>query len=64
MSKDKTPPKPEQKEVGFVNPLTPGVSYEKFLAAIPEGVSVKEYCTGNLTDAEISALEADLKHYQ
>lgn len=48
----------------FLNPYTPGVNYKQFLAAIPEGTSVEDYCKGNLTADEIKHIVSDLKHYE
>lgn len=49
---------------GFVNPFEKGVSYSDFLAAIPEGVSLKEYCKDNLTSEQIEGLEIELNHFE
>jgi hypothetical protein len=48
---------------GFLNPFTEGVTYPDFLSAIPEGVSVKEYCGENLTQEELAWLEIELDHF-
>lgn len=56
--------KKEAVKVEFLNPFKPGVNYEQFLGSVPSGLSVKEYCEGNLTKEEIEWLEADLEHYK
>lgn len=48
----------------FVNPFDKGVNYKTFLDAIPEGVSVEEYCEGKLTAEQIEWLVNDLKHFK
>lgn len=53
-----------KKQIEFVNPFTPGVSYAQFLESIPEGTSVAEYCKGKITEEQIEWLINDLKHYQ
>lgn len=55
--------KKQVSEKEFVNPFTPGVNYKIFLEAIPEGVTVEEYCAGNLSAEQIEWLVNDLKHY-
>lgn len=50
-------------EVSFINPFDSGVTYEQFLASIPEGVDVKEHCKNELTQDQIEWLEADLNIY-
>lgn len=50
-------------KVGFVNPFEAGVNYEQFLNAIPEGVTVEDYCKGNLEQSQIDWLIEDLKHF-
>lgn len=37
----------KKNESGFVNPLTPGVTYDKFVDSIPEGVSVEDHLKAN-----------------
>ena len=49
---------------GFVNPFSEGVNYKHFTDAIPEGMSVEEYCKDKLTDSQIDFLVEDLKHYK
>lgn len=49
--------------VEFVNPFKEGVNYKKFLKAIPSGVSVEDYCKGNLTQEQINWLVEDIKLY-
>lgn len=49
---------------GFVNPFSEGVNYKHFTDAIPEGMSVEDYCKGNLTAEQIDFLVEDLKHYK
>jgi len=53
----------KETKVAFANPFTPGINYKMFLDAIPENVSVKDYCKGNLSDEQIEWLENDLSHY-
>lgn len=54
----------ETKEVNeFVNPFEVGVNYKMFTEAL-NGVSVKDYCKGKLTDEQINWLIEDLKHYK
>lgn len=48
----------------FINPFAAGVSYKSFLEAIPEGVSVEDYCKDKLTPEQIEWLVNDLKHYK
>lgn len=64
MTKVKTeaPLKTESNE--FLDPFTPGVSYDEFLSAIPSGVTVEQYCEGNLTGEQIEWLVNDLSHYK
>ena len=47
----------------FVNPYTEGVTYPDFLAAIPDGVTVRDYCGTNLTEEELVWLEIELDHF-
>ena len=47
----------------FVNPFNEGVTYSDFLAAIPEGVTVQEYCAGKLSEEEVAWLEIELEHF-
>lgn len=54
----------ETEATGFVNPFTPGVSYDDFLAAIPEGQTVDEYCENDLNQEELDFLNNELKHYE
>lgn len=49
---------------GFVNPFETGVNYKMFTDAIPEGVSIEEYCKDKLADEQIAFLVEDLKHYK
>lgn len=49
--------------VEFVNPFEAGVNYTQFLAAIPEGVTVEDYCKDKLTPEQIQWLTEDLKHF-
>lgn len=37
----------KKNETGFVNPLTPGVTYTQFVNSIPDGVSVEDYLKAN-----------------
>ena len=48
----------------FLNPFQSGVSYEQFLAAIPTGVTVEDYCKGELTQEQIDWLTTDLNIYK
>lgn len=47
----------------FINPFKVGVNYEQFLASIPKGVSVEEYCKDELTEDQIKWLVEDLTHF-
>lgn len=49
---------------GFVNPFTEGIKYSDFLNAIPEGVSVEDYCKGNLTEDEITWIKTEIENYK
>lgn len=51
-------------ETGFINPFEPGVNYNDFTEAIPEGMTVEEYCKNQLTEEQISFLTEDLEHYK
>lgn len=44
----------------FLNPFTPGVSYKDFLASIPKGKTVAEYCENDLTQSELEFIENEL----
>lgn len=55
--KDETP------TVEFINPFAEGVDYEQFYAAIPEGVTIEDYCKEHLTHDQIQWLVEDLKHF-
>lgn len=49
----------------FVNPFSPGVNYEQFMAAIPSGTSIREYClNGGVPEEYVTWLEGDIKIYQ
>lgn len=50
--------------VKFVNPFTKGVSYDDFLAAIPERVTVEEYCENDLTQDELDYLKRELSAHE
>lgn len=56
--------KKENNPTEFINPFETGVDYKKFLDAIPEGVSVSEYCEGNITAEQIEWLIKDLNHFK
>ena len=48
----------------FLNPFQKGVTYDKFLKAIPKGKSVKEYCKGNLENHEIEWIVTEINNYK
>ena len=54
----------EVEKFEFVNPFTQGVTYDSFLEAIPEGVEVKEYCAGRLTEEELNWILVELEHVE
>jgi hypothetical protein len=47
----------------FLNPFTSGVSYADFLNAIPDGITVRKYCEGNLTEDETNWIENEIEHF-
>lgn len=46
----------------FLNPFNKGVSYAEFLASIPKGKTIEEYCNKQITKEELEFLIEDLKH--
>ena len=46
----------------FLNPFDSGVTYVDFLASVPKGKSVEDYCKGNLEAEQIEWLLKDLEH--
>lgn len=54
----------------FVNPFSAGVSYEAFLAAIPEEKSIREYLTGKelvegpATEDQINWIETEIEFFK
>jgi len=56
----------ETKEVkpDFLNPFHQGVSYDQFLASIPKGKSVAQYCKNKLTPDEIAWIETELEFHK
>lgn len=54
----------ETTQATFVSPFTHGLTYEEFLAGIPKGVTVREYCKGNLEDSEIEWIEAEINIFK
>lgn len=55
--------KQETSAAEFVNPFTPGVSYDDFLKA-KGSASVADYCSGHLSEEQIKWLENDLTYYK
>ena len=47
----------------FVNPFNEGVTYEVFLKAIPDGVTIKEYLK-ELTEEQVNWIEAEIENYK
>ena len=48
----------------FVNPFDQGVTYEQFLKAIPDGVSIKDYLKDSeLTEQDIAWIEEEISCY-
>ncbi len=58
--------KPKAKQVeGFVNPFTPGVSYDDFNEAVEaSGKTVDEYCEDDLTQDQLDYLKMELKSHE
>ena len=56
--------KVETPEAEFLNPFTEGVSYDQFLATVPEGTSVKEHCDLFLDADQIIWLESELEFHR
>lgn len=48
----------------FVNPFEVGVTYEDFLAAIPKGKTVEEYCNKKIEADELNWLLTELEHFK
>lgn len=49
----------------FINPFEQGVTYEQFLNAIPDGVSIKDYLKDSeLTEEDISWIEEEINHFK
>lgn len=47
----------------FVNPFNEGVTYEAFLKAIPEGVTIKEYLK-DFQESDIAWIETEIENYK
>lgn len=56
--------KADENTSSFTNPFQEGVNYRHFLDAIPKGMTVQEYCEGNLEQEQIEWLVNDLSHYE
>lgn len=58
-----TEAKPVKKN-GFVNPFESGVTYADFLAAVPKGKTVEEYCNKQLEAEQLQWLLVELEHFK
>jgi len=54
----------EDKKEKFVNPFDTGVNYADFLAAVPKGKTLEEYCNKNLEAEELAWLLVELEHFK
>lgn len=54
----------EDKKEKFVNPFDTGVTYADFLAAVPKGKTVEEYCNKNLEADQLAWLLVELEHFK
>ncbi len=50
----------KKKNTDFLNPFNEGVLYVDFLTSIPSGMTIREYCEGNLSQEEIEFIEKEI----
>jgi hypothetical protein len=54
----------KKEKTKFLNPFGVGVSYKDFLASIPKGVTLEDYCKSELTKEQINYLKTELENYK
>lgn len=54
----------EDKKEKFVNPFDTGVTYADFLASVPKGKTVEEYCGKNLEADQLEWLLIELEYFK
>lgn len=54
----------EDKKEKFVNPFDSGVTYADFLAAVPKGKTVEEYCNKQIEAEQLEWLLVELEIFK
>ena len=54
----------KKEKTKFLNPFDAGVSYKDFLASIPKGTTLEDYCKAELTNEQINYLKNELENYK
>jgi hypothetical protein len=53
-----------KKESKFVNPFTPGVTYEQFIDSMPDNVKLEDYLKGKCEPEQIAWLKEELTKFK